>query len=165
MIVAVDYGMGNLRSVQKAGEHLGKRMRITDKSSTIKKASKIIFPGVGHFGEAVRELKKRKMYDVLKERIASGVPFLGICLGMQLLFEKSEEALELIIRDNGIGREKANAVKNQTLSGSPAEEVHHSLAIKITKDRLRLLNKKQKKASTFIKIAVVSRSAKQCSSA
>ncbi len=92
MIVAVDYGMGNLRSVQKAGEFLGKKIRITDKPATIKKASKIIFPGVGHFGQAVKELKKRKLYDVLKERIDCGVPFLGICLGMQLLFEKSEEA-------------------------------------------------------------------------
>jgi imidazole glycerol-phosphate synthase subunit HisH len=60
--------------------------------SAIKKASKIVFPGVGHFAKAVKELKQRRIFELLKERIEEGVPFLGICLGMQLLFEKSEEA-------------------------------------------------------------------------
>ncbi len=92
MIVIIDYGMGNLRSVQKAGEHLGKKLRVTDSPAIINKAKKIIFPGVGNFKEAVRELKKRKIFDVLTGRIKEGVPFFGICLGMQLLLEKSEEA-------------------------------------------------------------------------
>jgi glutamine amidotransferase len=92
MIVIVDYGMGNLGSVQKAVESLGRRASITSLPSSIKKAEKIIFPGVGHFGKAVRELKRRKIYSVLKEKIDTGTSFLGICLGMQLLLEQSEEA-------------------------------------------------------------------------
>ena len=92
MVVIVDYGMGNLMSVDKAVEHLGRRAKVTDSKQAIKKAKKIIFPGVGHFGRAVKELKKRGIYSLLKERIQEGVPFLGICLGMQLLFEESQEA-------------------------------------------------------------------------
>ncbi|MDD4955400.1 MAG: imidazole glycerol phosphate synthase subunit HisH [Candidatus Omnitrophica bacterium] len=92
MIVVIDYGMGNLRSVQKAGERLGKKLRVTDSAGIIKKAEKIIFPGVGNFRQAVKELKERKIFDVLVKRINAGVPFLGICLGMQLLLDESEEA-------------------------------------------------------------------------
>ncbi|MCP4652541.1 MAG: imidazole glycerol phosphate synthase subunit HisH [Candidatus Omnitrophica bacterium] len=92
MTIIVDYGMGNLRSVAKAAEHLGKGVRISDKASIIDKATKIVFPGVGHFAGAVKELKKRKLIPVLKKKIKDGIPFLGICVGMQLLFESSEEA-------------------------------------------------------------------------
>ncbi len=92
MIVIIDYGMGNLRSVEKAGEYLGKKLRVTDAPAVINRAKKIIFPGVGNFKEAVRELKKRKIFNVLVDRIKEGVPFFGICLGMQLLLSESEEA-------------------------------------------------------------------------
>lgn len=92
MIVIVDYGMGNLRSVAKAAEFLGKKVKVTDDPDIVQKAKKIIFPGVGHFDRTVKELKKKGLFTVLKEKIKSGIPFLGICLGMQLLFEESEEA-------------------------------------------------------------------------
>ena len=92
MIVVVDYGMGNLKSVKNSALFLGKKIRVSDSPTVIKKAKKIVFPGVGHFGRAVKELKKRKLFYLLKKRIAEGVPFLGICLGMQLLLEKSQEA-------------------------------------------------------------------------
>ncbi|MDD5584959.1 MAG: imidazole glycerol phosphate synthase subunit HisH [Candidatus Omnitrophica bacterium] len=92
MIVVIDYGMGNLRNVQKAGEFLGRILRVTDSPTIIKKAKKIIFPGVGNFKQAVKELKQRKIFNVLIDRINEGIPFLGICLGMQLLLEGSEEA-------------------------------------------------------------------------
>jgi len=92
MITIIDYGMGSLRSVQKAAAALGKSVRVTDSPVLIKKSHKIIFPGVGHFGKAVKELKARGLYQLLKDKIKDGVPFLGICLGMQLLFEASEEA-------------------------------------------------------------------------
>jgi glutamine amidotransferase len=92
MIVIIDYGMGNLHSVAKAAEFLGKAVKVTDTSALIKKAKKIIFPGVGHFAKAVQELKKRGIFELLKERISEGAPFLGICLGMQLLLEESDEA-------------------------------------------------------------------------
>jgi glutamine amidotransferase len=92
MIVVIDYGMGNLRSVYKAAQFLNFSLKISDSAAIIKKAKKIIFPGVGNFGQAVYELKKRKIFEVLKEQINKGIPFLGICLGMQLLLEESEEA-------------------------------------------------------------------------
>lgn len=84
--------MGNLKSVKNSALFLGKKSRISSSPAVIKKAKKIIFPGVGHFGRAVQELKKRKLFALLKERIAEGIPFLGICLGMQLLLDKSQEA-------------------------------------------------------------------------
>ena len=92
MIVIVDYGMGNLSSVANAAIFLGKKVKVTDSKGVISKAKKIIFPGVGNFAQAVKELKKRKIFGVLREKIDSGTPFLGICLGMQLLLQGSEEA-------------------------------------------------------------------------
>lgn len=92
MIVIVDNGMGNIQSVQNASVLLGKRIKISSLPGDIKKAEKIIFPGVGHFGKAMGELKKRRILNVLKGVIKDGVPFLGICLGMQLLLDKSQEA-------------------------------------------------------------------------
>ena len=84
--------MGNLSSVVKAGKALGASIVITDSTGSIKTADKLILPGVGHFGKAVRELKKRKIFALIKDRVNEGVPFLGICLGMQLVFERSQEA-------------------------------------------------------------------------
>jgi len=92
MIVIVDYGMGNLKSVENSALFLGKKVKISSSPTIIKKAKKIIFPGVGHFSQAVKELKKRKLFDLLRIKISQGIPFLGICLGMQLLLEKSQEA-------------------------------------------------------------------------
>ena len=92
MIVVIDYGMGNLHSVQKALEVVGARVRISSCAEDILKADKVVFPGVGSFGEAMKELKRRKLVKPIKDAIAGGKPFLGLCLGLQLLFEKSEEA-------------------------------------------------------------------------
>lgn len=92
MTVIVDYGMGNLDSVVKAAAFLRRPVRVSSACAAIKKADKIVLPGVGHFGEAVAELTKRKLYRLLQDRIAEGIPFLGICVGMQLLFESSAEA-------------------------------------------------------------------------
>lgn len=92
MIVVVDYGMGNLKSVSNAARVLGKAVKITDCKDVVKKAKKIIFPGVGHFGKTIAELKKRGLFSVLKAKIKDGTPFLGICIGMQALFDSSEEA-------------------------------------------------------------------------
>lgn len=91
MITLLDYGMGNLRSVAKALEYAGGRVCLTSSPSMVAKASKCVVPGVGAFGDAMKELKKRKLLEPLKEYLASGKPFLGICLGLQLLFEESEE--------------------------------------------------------------------------
>jgi glutamine amidotransferase len=91
VIALVDYGMGNLRSVQKAFERCGGRPRITSNPKDIEKADKIILPGVGAFAHAMRELRARRLVGPLKEKIKSGTPYLGLCLGLQLLFSESEE--------------------------------------------------------------------------
>lgn len=92
MIVVIDYGMGNLHSVHKALEVVGAKARVTSRPEEIRKADKIVFPGVGSFGEAMDELERRKLIKPIKDAIRAGVPFLGLCLGLQLLFDKSEEA-------------------------------------------------------------------------
>ena len=92
MIAVIDYGMGNLKSVENAALSLGEKVKVTSSREVIKKSKKIVFPGVGHFGSTVKELKKRKIFNILKEKIKDGVPYLGICIGMQILFEQSQEA-------------------------------------------------------------------------
>jgi len=92
MIVVIDYGMGNLHSVRKALEVVGAKAKVSSCAADILKAKKIVFPGVGSFGEAMKELNKRKLVKPIKDAIAAGKPFLGLCLGLQLLFETSEEA-------------------------------------------------------------------------
>jgi len=92
MVVIINYGMGNLRSVYKAVLSLGTKTVISGDLKVIKKAKKIILPGVGHFSKAVGELKKRRVFSLIKNKIKDKTPFLGICLGMQLLFKTSEEA-------------------------------------------------------------------------
>lgn len=91
MITIIDYGMGNLRSVQKALEFLGTTATITSDLAEIKKAKKLILPGVGAFGKAMENIKKLGFVNTLKETTSRNTPLLGICLGMQLLMSTSEE--------------------------------------------------------------------------
>lgn len=91
MIAIIDYGMGNLRSVQKAFERLGVEATITSDVETVQSASKVVLPGVGAIADAIRELQRAKMVDAIFQTIESNKPFLGICLGFQALFEESEE--------------------------------------------------------------------------
>jgi len=91
MIVIIDYGMGNLRSVQKAFEHIGRKAVISSDKRKIGNASLAVLPGVGSFDAAMNNLAKLGLTDTLKSYIESGRPFLGLCLGLQVLFEKSEE--------------------------------------------------------------------------
>ncbi len=93
-IAIVDYQMGNLRSVQKALEHVGAQAVITDDPNKIAEARKVILPGVGAFGDAMRELQARHLPAPIVDSIQSGKPFLGICLGLQLLFERGFEGEE-----------------------------------------------------------------------
>jgi len=90
-VVLVDYGMGNRRSVEKALEHVGARVARTDDAGALAAADAIVLPGVGAFPEAMRRLAALGLVEPLRERAAAGAPLLGICLGMQLLFEWSEE--------------------------------------------------------------------------
>ncbi len=91
MIIIVDYGMGNLRSVQKAIERIGGQAVIADSSGPIDGAEKLILPGVGAFGDAMEHLRQRKLIDPIRRFVDSGKPMLGICLGLQLLFDEGEE--------------------------------------------------------------------------
>ena len=91
MIVVIDYGMGNLRSVSKALESLGASVRVSSDPADVARAEKVILPGVGAFPAAMRELSARKLVEPVKAAIEVGKPYLGICLGLQLLFERSEE--------------------------------------------------------------------------
>lgn len=94
MILIIDYGMGNLRSVEKAFQHLGADAHVSSDPSLIQKASKIVLPGVGAFDHAVQELQKRSLFDPIRTAVAAGKPYLGLCLGLQLLFEGSDEGKE-----------------------------------------------------------------------
>lgn len=91
MIAVIDYGMGNLRSVQKAFEFLGYDVCVTNDKNRIKNASHIVLPGVGAASVAMENLQKRGLFEEVTRQAKSGKPFLGICLGMQLLFERSME--------------------------------------------------------------------------
>lgn len=91
MITIIDYQAGNLSSVQNALKQIGVKSLVTQNPKKIAKAEKIIFPGVGAAGEAMKNLKKLKLIEPIKKYIESDRPFLGICLGAQILMEKSEE--------------------------------------------------------------------------
>ncbi len=91
MIKIVDYGMGNLRSVQKAFEKLGHAAEICDQPTQLSHADKLVLPGVGAFRDAIHELRRKEMAAPILDHLASGQPFLGICLGLQLLFDVSYE--------------------------------------------------------------------------
>jgi imidazole glycerol-phosphate synthase subunit HisH len=90
-VAIADYGMGNRRSVEKALEHVGATVARTADRDEIAGADAIVLPGVGAFPEAMRRLRSLALEDVIRERADAGVPLLGICLGMQLLFERSDE--------------------------------------------------------------------------
>jgi imidazole glycerol-phosphate synthase subunit HisH len=90
-VAVVDYGMGNRRSVEKAFEHVGAEVRVTGDHVAIREADAVVVPGVGAFPEAMRRLSAAGLDGVIRERAEHGTPVLGICLGMQLLFEASAE--------------------------------------------------------------------------
>jgi glutamine amidotransferase len=91
MIAIVDYGMGNLRSVQKALERVGATAAVTDDPATLDAVPGVVLPGVGAFGDAMDNLRARRLLGPVLRQVERGKPLLGICLGMQLLFDESEE--------------------------------------------------------------------------
>lgn len=92
MIAIIDYDAGNLKSVQKALRYIGQECIVTRDREELRKADKVILPGVGSFGEAMANLKRFELDKVIRELVAEDIPFLGICLGLQLLFQASEES-------------------------------------------------------------------------
>ena len=93
MIAIIDYDAGNLKSVEKALSYFGEEAIVTRDKQKILQADKVILPGVGNFGNAMDKLHHYQLVEVIKEVAAKGTPFLGICLGLQLLFERSDESL------------------------------------------------------------------------
>lgn len=92
MTTIVDYGAGNLRSVQNTFDELSARYQVTNRPEAVRAAEKIVLPGVGHFGQMMRAIDDLGLREPLVERIRAGVPFLGICVGLQCLFDSSEES-------------------------------------------------------------------------
>lgn len=90
-VTVIDYGVGNLLSVKRALEHCGAKVYLTNQPSAILSSSRVVLPGVGAFANAMAELKKLQIVEVIQEIAQKGIPFLGICLGMQLLLDESEE--------------------------------------------------------------------------
>ena len=95
MIALLNYGAGNVGSVLKAVEHLGHKAEVVNTPERLRAAEKIIFPGQGHFGTMMRALEESRLLEPLRKALAGGTPFFGICLGLQALYEASEEAPEV----------------------------------------------------------------------
>jgi imidazole glycerol-phosphate synthase subunit HisH len=91
MITIIDYAINNLRSVEKAFLSMEIPVRVSDDPNTIRAATKLVLPGVGAFADAIQNLKAKELWEALIERVNSGAPLLGLCLGLQLLFSESEE--------------------------------------------------------------------------
>ena len=109
-VIIIDYGAGNVKSLGNMLEYLGRDYEITDEKEKILKAKKIIFPGQGHFEQAMNKLNAKNLPETIKKSIDNGADFLGICLGLQVLFEKSEEAPNV----KGLGIFKGEVKKFQT---------------------------------------------------
>lgn len=107
MIAIIDYQMGNLRSVQKGFEKVGHEAIVTCDPRQLAQADKVVLPGVGAFGDAMAELKRRHLVEPIREAVASGKPFLGICLGLQLLFDVGYEGGQ----HEGLGIVKGKCVR------------------------------------------------------
>lgn len=107
MIAIIDYGAGNLQSVKNAFKHIGTEAVITGEKSEIAAADAVVLPGVGAFGDCMASLEKAGLTDTVKAAANSGKPFLGICLGLQLLFEESEESPGV----KGLGMFKGKIIK------------------------------------------------------
>lgn len=91
MIAIIDYGMGNLRSVEKGFQKVGVKARVTNRADTVQEADGVVLPGVGAFRDCMRELANLELTDAIVSCIKEGKPYLGICLGLQVLFSESEE--------------------------------------------------------------------------
>ena len=92
MVAIIDYDAGNIKSVEKAMALLGQQVEVSREPELIRSADKVILPGVGSFGDAMGKIRQYGLDEVIRQVVEEGIPFLGICLGLQLLFERSDEA-------------------------------------------------------------------------
>jgi len=119
MIAIIDYDAGNIKSVQKAFDYIGEEYILTRDKDIILGADKAVLPGVGCFKDAMDNIHKYGLYDVIKEFVSSGKPFLGICLGLQLLFEQSEESPGV----EGLNILPGKCIKLPTVDGLKVPEI------------------------------------------
>ena len=145
MIAIIDYGMGNLRSVQKAFETAGHQAVVTREARTIGEASHLVLPGVGAFPDCMTNLDRYGLIEPIRRNIASGKPFMGICLGLQLLFTESEEfglhkGLDII--PGRVKRFPADARQDSGAKAPPRLKVPHMgwNALTVTRDAPPLRN-------------------------
>ncbi|MDE7060105.1 MAG: imidazole glycerol phosphate synthase subunit HisH [Lachnospiraceae bacterium] len=126
-IAIIDYDAGNLRSVEKAFAYLGKKTLITRDRNEILQADHVVLPGVGSFGDAMEKLNRYELIEVIKMSVQSGQPFLGICLGLQLLFERSEESPNI----EGLGILEGEVLRFPVMQGLKIPQIGwNSLAIR-----------------------------------
>lgn len=118
MIGIIDYDAGNIRSVEKALSYLGEKTVVSRDPDILKSVDKVILPGVGSFGQAMENLHRYELVPVIRDMIEDGKPFLGICLGLQLLFESSEESPGA----EGLGIQKGKILK---IPSSPGLKIPH----------------------------------------
>ncbi len=116
MVAIIDYDAGNIKSVEKAFDYLGADTVITRDTNEIIRADHVVLPGVGSFGDAMKKLNEYGLVNAIKEVTGKGIPFLGICLGQQLLFESSEESDG--VSGLGILREKIISIPDEDLAGN-----------------------------------------------
>ena len=116
MVAIIDYDAGNIKSVEKAFDYLGADTVITRDTNEIIRADHVVLPGVGSFGDAMKKLNEYGLVSVIKEVTGKEIPFLGICLGQQLLFESSEESDG--VSGLGILREKIISIPDEDLAGN-----------------------------------------------
>lgn len=121
-IVVIDYGVGNILSVQRGLEHCGAEVVLTSDPEVVLQARRVVLPGVGAFGDAMQALIERDLVSPLQKIAEQGIPLLGICLGMQLLLEESEEFG--ITRGLGIIPGRVHAISPETISGVPHKIPH-----------------------------------------
>lgn len=134
MVAIIDYDAGNLKSVEKAIQRLGEEAVITSSFQTILHADRIILPGVGSFGTAMEQIKRLELDKVIREAAARDIPFLGICLGLQLLFEGSEESRGV----EGLGLLKGRIVRLPKAEGLKIPHIGwNSLSCRITEGFLK----------------------------
>jgi glutamine amidotransferase len=132
MIRIVDYGMGNLRSVQKAFEKLGVAAEIVTTPDLISSAEKLVLPGVGAFRDAIHELNRLQLVEPIREHLRKDKPFLGICLGLQLLFDISYEDGEW----NGLGALSGDVVRFPSMEGLKVPHMGWNTMAKVQSIRL-----------------------------
>ncbi|MDY6843373.1 MAG: imidazole glycerol phosphate synthase subunit HisH [Thermodesulfobacteriota bacterium] len=142
MIIIIDYGMGNLRSVQKGFEKIGQKATITSNPREVLKAKKVVLPGVGAFKNGMENLKKYGLIDPIYQTIKDGKPFLGICLGLQFLFTKSEEFGNV----EGLGIIPGKVVRFSTNLPSPNAHNNGQEKLKVPHMGWNTIDMKQKNA-------------------